>query len=255
MRKIYFFFILLFYSDFLFADAGPKIRHELYMFFYNNNKPIDTGSYNILILEKDNQVFDTINNRKSTTDYWQKTTLQERDGVYYLNFKHPKPFKIQLFYQDRVIESDIITPNERNYLYKFDVGNDRLRDISPIFYCSGRVYFTALLVTLLTELILGLLIFRIKKESFKNISKSRFIITLLIMNLVSHPLLWYIASHSSVSIVVPEIILFVFEAALLYVLLKIKFKKALVVSFGLNCFSFIAGGIIKYMLVEKFDIF
>ena len=75
------------------------------------------------------------------------------------------------------------------------------------------------------------------------------------MNLVSHPLLWYIASHSSVSIVVPEIILFVFEAALLYVLLKIKFKKALVVSFGLNCFSFIAGGIIKYMLVEKFDIF
>lgn len=255
MRKIYFFFILLFHFDFLFADAGPKIRHELYMFFFDNNKPIDTSSYKILILEKNAQTFDTVNNRKSTSDFWLRTTLQESGGIYYLNLKHPKPFKIQLFYRGRILESRIITPNKRNYLYKFDVENNCLKDISPIFYCSRGVYFIALFITLLTELILGLLIFRIKKESFKNISKSKFIITLLIMNLVSHPLLWYIASHSSVNIIVPEIILFIFEAILLYWLLKIKFKKVLILSFCLNCFSFIIGGIIKYMLTEKFDIF
>ena len=255
MRRIYFFFILLFYSDFLFADAGPKIRHELYMFFYDHDKLIDTCSYKILILEKNNHAFDTVNNRKSTADYWQKTTLRESGGIYYLNLKNVKPFKIQISYEGKVIESGIITPNERNYLYKFDVENNRLKDISPIFYCSGSVYFIALVITLLTETAWGLLIFRIKKKSFVNISKPKFVAVLLVINIISHPLLWYISSHSSVNIIIPEIIIFSFEAVLLYLLLKIKFGKAAGLSFGINCFSFIVGGIIKYMLIEILDIF
>jgi hypothetical protein len=207
---------------------------------------IKNENYKFLLLEKTEikNKYDTITAPKSTSDYWLKTTLDSNDGIYFLNLRNRdlKPFKVIIYYKNRYIESGFIHHYNSNYLYKLKIEENKLKNISPLFYCNWNVYLTFLLGTLFVELLVGLLIYRIHKLK---ISKYKFILILLLINLITHPMLWYFYSHFPLNILFLELCVVIIELALLSLILKLTLTKSLIISAMLNFSSFVVGGFLK----------
>lgn len=102
-------------------------------------------------------------------------------------------------------------------------------------------YLLALILTLIIELSVAYIFgFRNKKS----------IITIIVANLITHPLLCYFLLMNSVifiipinyfSIIVLEILVVLLESILLFFALKQKYLDILKLSFGINIASFLVG--------------
>lgn len=236
--------VLFLCTGLMYADAGPKFKDELKLFFYDNDRLLSLGEYKLLLLEKNGTGYDTINSRHSTADYWSQTTLQEGDSYYFLNLKHPKPLIIKLLYKNKEFESDLTDVGANKHILKFDIEGHRLKDVSPLFYVNLTSYFIMLAITLFIEILMAVVILR-KRVT---ISTGKLALLVLAANLITHPLLWYVHSHYDVSILLLEIVVF-FAEAIVYMKFT-SVKRALIFSFAANLVSFIVGGICNFFVAD-----
>jgi len=234
--KHIFYIVLLFCTGFIYADAGPKFKDEVQLYFYENGKMLPLNNYKLFVLEEVGNIYDTINKRRTTADYWTVTTLQEGEYNYYLNVKKSNPIIIKLLYKNNIYESNVINLNASKDVISFNVGVDRLEDISPLFYTSWAFYFAMFAITLFIEVAIGILC----RKWFK-LSKVQLVLLISLINIVSHPLLWYVHSHYDVNLLLLEILVVCAEALAFSRFTTIKL--AFVFSFVANLLSFLIGGI------------
>ncbi len=102
-------------------------------------------------------------------------------------------------------------------------------------------YFLALFLTLIIELSVAYAL------GFK---KRKYLITILFINLITHPLLCYFLWLNSnlsiipinyVSIIIMEILVVIVESVLLYFTMKQKYLNMLILSLSMNAVSFLIG--------------
>lgn len=109
----------------------------------------------------------------------------------------------------------------------------------------GILFFLSLLLTLIIEVPILFIIIRFW---FKNNIGTREIISNgIIINLLSLPYLWFVFSFFiplEYYILIGEILVVVMESILLVALLKIDFKKAIIISLITNAISYFVGQIV-----------
>ncbi|ALM47898.1 hypothetical protein AMR72_02710 [Flavobacterium psychrophilum] len=79
--KHIFYVVLLFCTGFIYADAGPKFKDEVQLYFYENGKMLPLNNYKLFVLEEVGNIYDTINKRRTTADYWTVTNCRKVNTI------------------------------------------------------------------------------------------------------------------------------------------------------------------------------
>jgi hypothetical protein len=256
--------IFLFLLAGISADTGPHLSVSLYFkITYNNSSITENFSANLLACrengcEDDNGVLCT-------------------EGVcefhYYRIERVPKQMKILVNINGENFSSDIINFSWRDSVlfYDIDINPNNKVIITPSEpfptpkissgLSLGISLILALALTIVFEIIVMIIFLRkwkIKTEKWK-----RPIITLIIVDIISVPLVWIIffvlliilaielVSSALLAILIAEICAVVFESYFVYWFNKkiINLKRSFILSIVMNLASFIVGGIILTALL------
>lgn len=162
----------------------------------------------------------------------------------------PDKFKVIIYFKDKLLVSPFLKENGNYSYHKLSISENEIEDITPIFGTSYKNYFTALIITLILELFIALIFFKLNTISYNNL------IFIVVINLLTHPILWLISANIFgfyFGNTFGELFVFLAEAVLLYYFIKpiISKKNALKLSFQMNILSYIIGGLIYLILVSK----
>lgn len=147
------------------------------------------------------------------------------------------------FSDNKTRESEIFTKKYFNALYNVKVNNSDLIVEEKLFHLTKNQIPSlslSFLITIIFEIIAALIVLYIMKISRK------ILISVLIANLVSLPLIWLILPIFTQNILLHEIFVVFLEVLILFVLNRriISFKKAFVLSVIINSISFFLGNFI-----------
>ena len=146
-------------------------------------------------------------------------------------------------------------------LYKeYTTENDSKIDSPKIDYSVTEIYpnteifkfLQALLITILIETLLLFLLFKTKYKTL-NISNNSLLFTGILASFSTLPFVWFVLPiylQPNLSyLLVSESSVMIVESLIIYMILKIDYKKALVVSIVCNLVSFLGGLILNWMHV------
>ncbi len=145
-----------------------------------------------------------------------------------------------------------------DYIYEANLNSDKtitIKDDTPVFSLDQLIYFLfALLLTIIIEVIFTRSYFLKKKNKPKRILK-----IILIVNLISLPILWFILTfllNTILLFTIGEIFVVLLEGGLIYFFIKkeITFKESMKLSFINNILSLFLGGFIFMIITEFFGI-
>ena len=246
--------LALFYIHSAFGDASPKFPDVFHISFYEDGKQIVEFDSIVAFVVKENGRVDTATIHYSTAQYWSGSTIsvdQKKKRYYLKSYQNIKAFKVAIFKNKSKSESSTIEVINDNYFFKFNLEGSKLTEKYTLFRSHWLDYLTSFLVTFLLEFLFLYLLNRKWKLDSK-IFKIAAIV--FIMNLITHPSLWYLYSNFQIGIIHLEFWVFVIEAILIYVFFHKKLIRAVKASFVLNLASWWIGTILKFIILGSFDV-
>ncbi|MFC1734412.1 hypothetical protein ACFL6I_29260, partial [candidate division KSB1 bacterium] len=154
--------------------------------------------------------------------------------------------KLILIFDDKTRTSNIFKSKSYNASFNIIVKEKGLEVIETTSFITSSapfpVFTKAFFITIIIELIVGLFFLLIAKKPL------RILTFVLLANLISIPLLWYLFPmlFNYIYIVVGEIVVFVFESYFIYIFCKenLSLKLTFLLSFIINLASFTIGTLI-----------
>lgn len=228
----------------LFADAGPKPSMK-FRFIYKTSQPVrvldgwqlqsESGSFH---------EYDTVKKQGPQGFHVQQTEALSVAG----HFKDYQKIIIQ--FDDRLRESAVFANKSYHSEYSVTVLDDKMivEDVTGFFSdsTSWKMFIKALILTILIEVLIALLFFRIWKIPF------RFLWVIILINLISLPLVWFLfpVFLKEWSVPAGELTAFLVEALLIRLLCSkyLSTGKSFLLSFVMNLVSFVTGGLILIIL-------
>lgn len=244
------FFILLHLQTF--GDAAPKFSNNFQLYFYENGNRTTEFDSIVAFVEKDNGVIDTAAIKHTTAQYWNGTTLRKANGKYYMkSYQHMHSFVVQVYKDTSIYTSEKINVYGNNYLFEFDLKNNALTERTNIFRVHWIDYILSFLITLILEfLALYILVrkWKIPQDSVKPVY------TVILINLITHPALWYIHANCNINIWLLELAAILIEAKLLQLFSGLYFSRALKASILLNILSWWLGTLITFVILINMNL-
>lgn len=173
---------------------------------------------------------------------WSENRMAiKKDGYFIYDLK--QDFCVVIFSNSIRYSSGVISRCPGHEIYTLKIENNQLVDHSTFFHNDWYIYFTSLFVTLVIESLIGLIFLSTQK-------KSTYLITFLLVNILTHFNAWFIYSHSKEEIHVffLEMAIILIESFYWILFLKSSFVKAIKISTFLNLSSWIIGAIITSLI-------
>ncbi|MFN8416615.1 MAG: hypothetical protein U0U66_09800 [Cytophagaceae bacterium] len=245
--------LLFFLPLFTFADATPKFYNKiLFEFYTENGMPITQWDSVVVFTNpcEDSAFVDTIHLNREARAYSDLDLNYYKEELFLLEKRKMDFFKLSIWIEGKLYSSPwIVNSGQRNF-YQFIVRNDgKLYDDSPPFYAKVSEYWIAFLLTLLLEALYWIWLNRKIK-----LPLSKLLMMLLVVNIVSHPLLWWMHSHTEINIILLEIAVMLLESVIFFIAFasNYPYTKFLKWSFIANLISWWIGGILIFILTTNF---
>ena len=248
------------------ADLGPKPTVDIDVTYIGNK--VSDNSFNAKMLgcnqdERLNPERDLIPQLNiseydsSKSCYWKPAYLAWggdcKDSKCHFGYFPPQEFKLAVYVPslNKVFISNEVSRTNFNSNYKLELNSDgsaNIYETTPLLKKDKiSSFIKALIITLILELIVALIFLSIAKI------RKKLLISVLIANIISLPLVWFIfplIGNIILVILLAEIFAFVFEAYFIYSLNKkdITLKKSFILSLLMNLASLIIGGFIFYFI-------
>jgi hypothetical protein len=224
-----------------YADTGFTFGNAI-DFKFIKNKTIIHSPDSLSVLCNNGSGIDTLFIGKHRTEHYQNWLRSFENGLYNIDgYASIKEFKVILYLDNIRYESKYIKVfGGRNYFIFEIQNNTTLRDVSPLFYVHWAYYLKAFILTLFLESAVVLLFFWLLKE---NVGK--FLITLIICNIFTHPTLWLICSHINIPLVMLELSVSIIETLVVCRVFRNKTKMWIIILITIlaNFMSWLLGGI------------
>jgi len=244
-------FIVLIFSLFvcdLFSDASPRLNEKPEIEFWKDGNRLELID-SILVVTTIKSDILQIDSLYIDNEYqgFEKNRLWEHNGRIRIDLRTKiESYKIYLLYNNKEYVSEQLRYKGVRNFFRFiltdegDIENDH-----PLFYAKWFNYFKSLFITIILELILAFILLR-----NISISKIKLIFLIVMVNIITHPSLWYLNSHFNISIINLEIGVIISEVIILAYLLKqkVKLRSLLVYSLSANLISWLVGAVLYWII-------
>lgn len=247
IRSLLFVFVFLGLAKYAWADAGPKPSMRFVLHFEEGLQQ----SFVRLIQLQYNYAGDTLpadslhdNNNKGPQGLRCASPIDCRSRAYGYTEFHKLMF---VFNTNDTIYSEMFVKRAFNSVYEVNVthGGASVKNITPWFSRDDNPYafLRSLIFTLFIEILVGSLLLML----FRVLDKRRFLLAILLANMVSLPVFWFGIMplfNSSLGFFLGEFFVVLYEAWFVWVFTKknAPFGKILFLIFFLNLLSMMAGG-------------
>ena len=240
---------LIIFSNRLFADASPKLNPRIDVEILNDNNTIEFfDSVVVIVKYQSDQYRDTLTTYTKTDVWWDKGGVDNySNGKININFRRKVDFfKLILIKEGELFESEYIYPIGSWSFLEFKLKNNLLIPNNNLFFTRWTDYFISLMLTVSIEL-LFLFIIKALRFNFKSVS-----FVVILVNLITHPLLWYVYTNNDVSIIPLEFIVMFIETLFVsfYLRSKIEPLNSSISIIMANFFSWILGGVIFWVITQ-----
>jgi hypothetical protein len=242
LRKILLLFISI--SPLLtLADAAPKLSEQVIIKFVDDKgeTPL-VDSICVIVPGWETQIATL---HYDTEQFWTGATLQ-KEADHYLLFTHDHitQFSVVVFVDSQKYTSALLPAYSGNELFILKIKDGKLADISPFFHCSWASYLASLFLTLLLEVLIGLIFFY-KNQGDK--TTQTYVLSFVLVNVITHFSLWYVYSNTFIPLFFLELLVVIAEFVYWKLYLKIPGSKAFLISLLTNFVSWISGGLVSLL--------
>lgn len=239
LRRLLLIFILT--SPLLtFADASPKFSEQVTIKIVDDKGQRPTiDSICVIVPGWETQIATL---HYDTEQFWTGPTLRaELNG--YILFTHGdiRQFSVVVFANSQKYVSTTLPRYFGNELFILKLDNGKLADISPFLHCTWLSYFGSLFLTLLIEVLLGLIFFY-KNQGDKTLNS--YLLTFIFVNIVTHFSLWVVYSNAYIPLFFLELLVVTIEFAYWRFYFKVSNLKAFLISLLTNFVSWTIGGLL-----------
>ncbi len=250
MTKYLILIIGLVYSSLVFADASPKMNPRIEVHFSKNGKSISKfDSIVCFVKYKSSKTEDTLTLFHSTHRYWTIGGIYQINKNYNLELRSAvQYFKLKLFYNSEEYESKSIYPISTWSYIIVELNTDKKLSLNKsLLYTKWSDYLTSFLITLILELIV-IGFYKSIRGSFGKVS-----LLVLIVNIITHPLLWYLDTNFELNLIILEFGVALIEFIILSMFLSKRINIVSILSFVIsaNILSWFFGGIIFYIYTQS----
>jgi hypothetical protein len=223
-----------------FADASPKFSEQVKIKIIDNKgqRPI-IDSICVIVPGWKTQIATL---HYDTEQFWTGPTLDIEQNDYIL-FTHGdiRQIIVIVFVNSRKYMSTTLPRYLGNESFILKLDNDKLTDISPFFHSSWYSYFGSLFLTLLVEVLLGLIFFY-KNQGDKTLNS--YLLIFILVNIATHFSLWLVYSNAFIPLFFLELLVVTIEFVFWRIYLKTSNLKAFLISLLTNFVSWTIGGIL-----------
>ena len=179
-----------------------------------------------------------------TKQFWTGPTLRA-DLNDYILFSHSdiRQFNVVVFVSSQKYISTTLPRYFGNELFILKLDKGQLADISPFFHCTWFSYFGSLFLTLLLEVLLGLIFFY-KNRGDKSLNS--YLLTFMLVNVATHISLWVVYSNAFIPLFFLELLVVTIEFMYWKIYFKLSNLKAFLISLLTNFASWTIGAILTY---------
>ena len=227
-----------------FADASPKFSEQVKIKIVDDKgqRPI-IDSICVIVPGWETQIATL---HYDTEQFWTGPTLRDELNHYIL-FTHGdiRQFIVVVFVGSQKYMSTTLPRYFGNESFILKLENDKLIDISPFLHYSWGAYFGSLFLTLLIEVLLGLIFFY-KYQGDKTLNS--YLLTFFLLNIATHFSLWVIYSHEYIPLLFLELLIVIIEFIYWKIYLRVSYEKAFLISLLTNLISLTIGGILNLFI-------
>ncbi|MCU0416204.1 MAG: hypothetical protein MUE33_03370 [Cytophagaceae bacterium] len=247
---IYLLFLLPLFS---FADATPKFYNKIHFEIYTEEGKSITQPDSIVIFTnpcEDSAFVYTIYLDRAPRAYSDLNLNFYKDEMFLLEKRELDFLKLSIWRNSKRYDSPWIVNSGQRSFYRFIAREDgKLYDDSPPFYTKVSEYWLAFVMTIFLEMLYFVWLNRKLQLSLKKLLS-----VLLLVNVLSHPLLWWMHSHTDINILLLEIGIVFIESVILFICFSplITYNKFFKWSLFSNLISWILGGILMFIMTTNF---
>ncbi|HET6400103.1 MAG TPA: hypothetical protein VFH95_01780 [Candidatus Kapabacteria bacterium] len=196
--------------------------------------------------------------RHKSSDHWSEdddqwfkahNAGQDEFSLHGRGAEYLRPFKMLLYYSNRVLASPLLKPQHMECQFSLVVHGNSVENASNFFQISWGEYFSYLFSTIFIELLVAILYFWRRRVP---LWKAHSIIT---ANLISHPILWTVCTYLigfGWGEIGGEIGVTAFEAWWVYLFCKefLTFKQSVKLSILMNVLSYVFGWVLVATIIS-----
>ena len=260
------------FSNIVSADIGPKPTLNIDVFY--NDQPIPDDVFYAKILDCNSQ------SRNQVSGEWQTICSEFRSGeckkskcnfepASSIDYKIPNGlFKLEVNIpsMNKAFTSNIISTNNFNSNYRMDINSDgsaKIVENTSFFNRTEGINLLNFTIALILTLILELMVAAIFLRRLK-IPNKRILTSILVLNFISLPIVWFIYPQTNLPIkswelilLLAEIFIVVFEGYFIYYFNRelITLKKSFFLSILMNIVSTLIGGFIYILITAMLMLF
>ena len=181
-----------------------------------------------------------------TEQFWTGPTLRIEQNDYIL-FTHGdiRIFIVVVFVNSQKHVSTILPRYFGNKLFILKLENNKLADISPFLHYSWYSYFGSLFLTLLIEVLLGLIFFY---ENRGKKTLNSYLLTFILVNIVTHFSLWVVYSNEYIPLLFLELLIVLLEFIYWRIYMRVSNEKAFLISLVTNLVSLTIGALLNLFI-------
>jgi len=181
-----------------------------------------------------------------TEQFWTGPTLRANLNDFILSSHSDiRQFTVVVFVNSQIYISTTLPRYFGNELFILKLDKGKLTDISPFFHCTWFSYFGSLFLTLLLEVLLGLIFFY-KNRGDKTLKS--YLLTFILANVVTHFSLWVVYSNAFIPLFFLELLIVTIEFMYWKIYLKVSSLKAFLISLLTNFGSWTIGGLLTFFV-------
>lgn len=212
------------------ADASPKFSEQVTIKIVDDKGHQPTIDSICVIVPGWQTQIATLH--YDTKQFWTGPTLRTELNDYIL-FTHGdiRQFSVVVFVGSQKYVSTLLPRYFGNELFVLKLQDGKLEDVSPFFHCAWSSYFGSLFLTLLLEVLLGLIFFY-KNKGDKTLNS--YLLTFMLVNIVTHFSLWVVYSNAFIPLFILELLVVTIEFMYWKVYLKVSNLKAFLISLLTN---------------------
>lgn len=247
MKRIFTIILFLLCSSNIWADATPKFNEQPELEFWKDGKIVsefDSLLVTSYLLNSDSVelLYPSLNRSE-----FNQNVLNHNGTNYKIDERTAlEKIEIMIIHEGNEYNSSLISLSGDKSFLRFELNKSgEIKSNMTLLYCKWEVYFNSLFITILLELIIILVMLGRNKKLIPQL-----IISIIVINLLTHFSLWYVDSRVDFSIVLLEIMVFLIEAILISLLFKSKmpFKRIILAIFLANLCSWWLGSLVHWMI-------
>lgn len=235
------------------ADMTPKFSETFEIqFLDSNSKSIELDSFVVISnlgYKKDSACYPksfcslcSCKDENYTEKYWTGVTINKLFNTYEV-FCHSfiENFSLIVYSKSLTYRINDIKNFSACKIYKFQVSN-KLTDVSNILHNSWNNYLVYLLLTIFIEICVYSIYTRKDRSNIP-------LIQIIILNSITHYCLWFILSHSNISVLLMEFIVILIEFIFWYKVIdksNLDYKYYMKLSIYSNLVSWLFGMIFSF---------